>query len=405
MIDLNVVKAEFSAFDRTAHDQPLVYLDSAATSLKPRRVVDTICDFYRYNAANVHRGAYDLSSRATESFEEARKKVRKFIGAESENEIIFTRGTTDSINLVAQTFGRQKLEAGDEIILSEMEHHSNIVPWQLLAEEKGIVIRWIPVDDNGDLQIEGFKNLLNERTRLISVVHGSNTLGTLNSIEEIIALGHRVGAKVLIDAAQSVTFRKLDVQRLDCDFLTFSGHKLYGPFGVGVLYGKLDLLNDLKPLQGGGAMIDKVTKEASTFLESPQRFEAGTPHVAGVIGLGSAIDYVQAVGLEQIERHAKEILNYAVEKLCALPGIHQIGPSKTRVNLISFIFDGLNSNDIGQILDQLGIAVRVGHHCTQPLMRRFNVPATIRASFGVYNSADDVDKLVKGLKKAEEILR
>lgn len=398
------LRGDFPALEQSVYGRPLVYLDTAATALKPKSVIETLHDFYQRETANVHRGAHFLSHSATEKFEQSRVHVKKFIGAADEREIVFTRGTTDSINLVAQTFGRQNLKAGDEIILTEMEHHSNIVPWQILAEELALKIRWVPVDEAGELIVSEYKKLLNEKTKLVSLTHCSNAIGTVNPVQELTRMAHSAGAKVLVDAAQSVTFLPIDVQDLDCDFLAFSGHKLYGPFGVGVLYGKLDLLESLKPPHGGGGMIHLVTKERSTFLGSPQKFEAGTPHIAGVIGLGAAIDYVQSLGREAIGSREKLILNEAVKKLGSVKGLKFIGTSTTRTNIVSFIIEGLHASDIGQILDQQGVAIRTGHHCAQILMNRFSIPGTVRASFGVYNCTEDVDILVQALEKAKEML-
>lgn len=398
------LRADFLALDQKPFGQPLVYLDTAATALKPKPVVEVLSNFYNFEASNVHRGAHYLSDRATEKFEATRERVRQFLAADKVSEVIFTKGTTDSINLVAQTFGRQRLRAGDEIVLSEMEHHSNIVPWQILAKEKGLVIKWAPVDDSGELIFTEYKKLLNEKTRLVSLSHCSNAIGTVNSLREYVGAAHQVGAKVLIDAAQSVTFMTIDVKVLECDFLVFSAHKLYGPFGVGVLFARQAIMDELDPRDGGGAIISEVTKEKTTYLGVPQRFEAGTPNISGVIGLGAAIDYVQSVGLQEIERHAKDLHLKLTSRLNEIEGLVPVGTSASRVNILSFVLKGAHPSDIGQLLDRQGIAVRVGHHCAQPLMRRFGVPGTVRASFGVYNTEEDVEILMRAIQKSQEIL-
>lgn len=401
---MNKLRDSFPALRQKVNGAPLVYLDSAATALKPQEVVDVIAEFYAHETANVHRGAHYLSDRATQKFENARQAVCDFLCARNANEIVFTKGTTESINLVAQSWGRRFLRAGDEIILSEMEHHSNIVPWQMLAEDLGMKINYIGVSELGELDYAHYKELLNERTKLVSLTHCSNTLGTFNDIEKFISEAKKFGAKTLVDAAQSVTFHEIDVQRLGCDFLAFSGHKLYGPYGVGVLYGREALLNEMPPYQGGGAMISQVTKDKTTYLNAPQRFEAGTPNISGVIGLGAAIEYVTGLDRAKILKHEKELVQRASDQLKSIKGLRFIGESPTRVNILSFVVNGLHPADIGQILDQQGVAVRVGHHCTQPLMARFGVTGTVRTSFGVYNTVEDVDIFVSALKKAQELL-
>lgn len=397
-------REDFPALDQKFNGFPFVYLDTAATSLKPRQVLDTVDHFNRFESANIHRGAYSLSNAATEKFEKSRAAVQKFINAKNKSEIIFTKGTTDSINFVAQTYCENNLSVGDEIILTEMEHHSNIVPWQILAKKNKLKINWIPVTNEGELDLVSYKSLLSPRTKFVSIVHCSNALGTVNPIKEIISLAHKCGAKVLVDAAQSVTFMPIDVQALDCDFLAFSAHKLYGMFGVGVLYGKLSILENLNPLQGGGSMISSVTKEDVSFLDSPHKFEAGTPNVSGVIALHSALEYVEKIGLENIHRHESELAQYALQELAKIDGLRFIGQSASRVNIVSFIIKDIHSSDIGQILDQQGIAVRAGHHCAQPLMNRFALPGTVRVSFGVHNTGEDVDILLNALKKVVELL-
>ena len=398
------IRSDFPAVEQQTNGHPLVYLDSAATALKPKPVIQSLHNFYQFETANVHRGAHYLGDLATEKFERSRVAVQKFIGAHDEKEIIFTSGTTGSINLVAQTFGRKFLHRGDEIILTEMEHHSNIVPWQILAEERELKIRWVPVDLDGELDLLEYKKLLNEKTKLVCISQCSNALGTVNPAKEMIRIAHETGAKVLVDAAQSVTFMPIDVQNLDCDFLVFSGHKLYGPYGVGVLYGKLELLETLPPAQGGGAMIAQVTKEKTTYLEAPQRFEAGTPNISGVIGLHSAIEYVKGLGLENICDHDTDLIQGALKKISELDFVKIVGQPQMRVNILSLNFKNLHPMDVGQILNQQGVAVRTGHHCAQILMSRLGISGTLRLSFAAYNSTEDIDILVQGLKKAKELL-
>jgi cysteine desulfurase/selenocysteine lyase len=403
-LNLLEIRNQFPALQQTVRGQPLVYLDSAATTLKPKSVIEVLNKFYSFETANVHRGAHFLSDNATEKFEQSRKHIQRFLGAESVDEVIFSKGTTDSINLVAQTFGMQKLNSGDEILLTEMEHHSNIVPWQIVEKVKGIKIKWAPVSETGEIDVNEFKKLLSSKTKLVSLVHCSNAIGTVNPLPELIQLAHAVGARVLVDAAQSITFKKIDVKELDCDFLAFSGHKIYGPYGIGILYAKKSILDELSPYQGGGAMISVVTKQGFVPLQTPQKFESGTPHISGVIGLDAAISFAESLGAKNIEQHEKSLFLYAKSKILEIPGTREIGKSDTRVNIFSFVVDKIHQSDIGQILDQQGIAVRIGHHCAQPLMERYGVTGTIRLSFGVYNSMEDVDILVKSLKKAVEML-
>ncbi|OFZ10514.1 MAG: cysteine sulfinate desulfinase [Bdellovibrionales bacterium RBG_16_40_8] len=398
------IRSEFPALEQKVNGQPLVYLDSAATALKPMPVIETLYNFYKFETANVHRGAHYLGDIATEKFEQTRSLVKDLISASSDQEIIFTSGTTDSINLIASTYGRNFLRAGDEIILTEMEHHSNIVPWQLLADEIGLKIKWVSVETSGELNLIEYEKLLNEKTKLVCVAHCSNVLGTVNPVKEIIKMAHAVNAKVLVDAAQSVTFLPINVRDLDCDFLVFSGHKLYGPYGIGVLFGKHELLEIMPPYRGGGAMIAHVTKDKTTFLGAPQRFEAGTPNISGVIGLGAAISYIKNVEHENIYNHSKELLQYSVNKFSELDFIKIVGQSSTRVNILSLDCIGMHPSDVGQILNQQGVATRTGHHCAQVLMSKLGITGTLRVSFAIYNSAEDIDILVSALIKAKEIL-
>ncbi|MCB0349956.1 MAG: cysteine desulfurase [Bdellovibrionales bacterium] len=398
------LRSDFPALGQLVSGQPLVYLDHAATSLKPLAVIETIDHFYRHETANVHRGAHYLSDKATQKYEDARTLVKNFINAENNSEIVFTKGTTESINLVAQAYGDEYLNPGDEIILTEMEHHSNIVPWQILAKRKKLTVKWVPVTESGELDLNEFKNILNEKTKIVSVVHCSNVLGTVNNIKAIISAAHNVGAKVLVDAAQSVTFMPIDVQDLNCDFLVFSAHKLYGPFGTGVLFGKSELLNAMPPYQSGGSMITSVSKDESLFLGAPQKFEAGTPNVSGAIALGAAIKYVEKIGLANICAHETELLQYTISELNKINGVRIIGNSSSRVNIVSFVTDGIHGADIGQILDQQGVAIRTGHHCAQPLMNKLKLTGTMRVSLGVYNSREDVDIFIRSLNKAVEML-
>ncbi len=404
MLNIQDVQKQFPQLKVAVRGGRLVYLDSAATTLKPQAVIDRITQVYSSEVSNVHRGAHDLSDRATVSYENARETVRKFINASSSNEIIFTKGTTESINLVAQSFGHAFLNEGDEILLTEMEHHSNIVPWQLIAKEKGAKIVAAPITPQGEIDLEGFKKKLSKKTKIVSFCHISNALGTINPVSELIRMAKEVGAVTVIDAAQSVSAEAIDVQKLGCDFLAFSGHKLFGPNGIGVLFGRQELLNKMPPYQGGGSMIGKVTFANTTFLEAPQRFEAGTPPVAEAIALASAIQYFQSLGLENIKAHKKNLLTKATIMLKEIPSIQLIGEAKNKTSVISFLMKGAHPSDVGPLLDQQGIAVRCGHHCNQPLMDVLKIPGTVRASFSIYNSEDDIEVLRKGLMKAQEIL-
>ena len=401
--DVKKIRNDFPILKKYVHDKPLVYLDNAATTQKPQVVIDKLNEYYSSMNSNIHRGVHALSGVATEAFESARIRIKQFINALGKNEIIFTRGTTEAINLVAQTYGRANVNEGDEVIISHMEHHSNIVPWQLLCEEKKAKLRVIPVNDDGELIFEEFEKMINERTKIVSVVYVSNSLGTINPVKEIIDLAHKFNVPVLLDGAQAVNHLKIDVHNLDCDFFAFSGHKLYGPTGIGALYGKVNLLEAMPPYQGGGDMISKVTFEKTTYNELPHKFEAGTPNIAGAIGLGAAVEYVDKIGIENIAAHELELLNYATEQISDIPGLRIIGTSKNKTGVISFVLENIHPHDIGTFLDFEGVAIRTGHHCTQPLMQRFNVPATSRASFGLYNTKEEIDVLISGLKKIIEV--
>lgn len=403
-LDINKVRADFPLLKEEMRGKPIVFLDSAASSQKPTVVIDAISEYYNHQHANVHRGVYELSQEATDAFELGRERVRSFLNADSTDEIIFTRGTTESINLVASCYGRKFLEKGDEVIISTLEHHSNIVPWQMICEERGAVLKVIPIDDQGDIIIDEYKKLLSAKTKIVSIVHISNALGTINPVKEVIDLAHEQDIPVLIDGAQATLHEKIDVQELDADFYAFSGHKVYGPTGIGVLYGKRRWLDAMPPYQGGGEMIKTVSFEKTTYNELPFKFEAGTPDISGVIGLGIALEYVKSLGYENIGEHESELLRYATEKLLEIPGLRIVGTSKNKASVISFLIDGTHPYDIGTILDKLGIAVRTGHHCTQPLMKRFEIPGTVRASFAVYNNKEDIDRLVEGVTRAARML-
>ena len=398
-------RADFPILKTKVHGNALVYLDNAATTQKPQSVIDAESEYYSGYNANVHRGVHTLSQSATVAYEEARAKVQLLINAANPDEIIFVRGATEAINLVAQSYGRGRFQAGDEIILSHMEHHSNIVPWQMLCQQTGARLRIIPINDNGELQMDVYAQLLNERTRMVAVTHVSNTLGTINPVAAIIALAHTRGVPVLLDGAQAVAHLPVDVQELDCDFYVFSGHKLYGPTGVGVLYGKADLLNAMAPYQGGGDMIRSVSFRETTYNALPYKFEAGTPNIAGVIGLGVAVDYLKAIGYEAIISHEQSLLYYATQLLDAVPGLRIVGTAKEKTGILSFVLDGMHPHDIGTILDGEGVAIRTGHHCTMPLMERFGVPATSRASLALYNTRQEMDALVMAIYKAMEVFK
>jgi cysteine desulfurase / selenocysteine lyase len=401
--DVSRVRKDFPILRQKIHGKPLVYLDNAATSQKPQAVIDTLSRFYATDNSNVHRGVHLLSQRATEDYEAARVKVQRFLNAAAAREIVFVRGTTEGINLVAQSYGRTHVGHGDEIIISHMEHHSNIVPWQILCEEKGAVLRVVPINDNGEFVLEEYEKLLNPRTRFVSVVHLSNALGTINPVRQIIALAHRWNIPVLVDGAQAVPHLPVDVQHLDCDFYAFSGHKIYGPTGIGVLYGKSGLLEAMPPYQGGGDMISTVTFAKTTYNSLPYKFEAGTPHIAGAVGLGAAIDYLSDIGLEVVAGHEHDLLDYATSAVAAVPGVRLVGTAPERAGVLSFVVEGVHPHDVGQILDQEGIAIRTGHHCCQPVMDRFHVPATARLSLALYNTRKEIDALVAGLYRVKEM--
>lgn len=401
-MDINQIRAQFPILERKIRGEKLVYLDNAASTLKPITVINRISEYYRNESSNVHRGAHYLSAEGTVAYESSRETVRKFVNAKDSSEIIFTRGTTESINLVAQTYGRANLKTDDEILISELEHHSNIVPWQMVAEQTGAKIKVVPVTDIGELDIAAFEKLLSKKTKIVAISWASNTLGTILPINDIIKKAHGIGAKVLIDAAQGVSHIKTDVQAFDCDFLAFSGHKIYGPYGIGILYGKRELLEAMPPYQGGGSMIADVTFEKTTYAAPPQKFEAGTPSIADALGLATALDYLQSIGFEAINSHGEEILKYATARLSEISGLRIIGTSKHKVPILSFIMDGIHPSDLGSIIDHKGIAIRTGHHCTQPLMKRYGIPATARASFSIYNTLEEVDFLQRSLIQAKE---
>jgi cysteine desulfurase/selenocysteine lyase len=397
------VRADFPILGQEVYGKPLVYLDSAATGQKPRAVIDAIAKYYLQDNANVHRGVHLLSERATQAYEGARGKVKRFINAAHDHEIVFVRGTTEAINLVAQTYGRRRVQAGDEILITELEHHSNIVPWQILCEEKGAVLRVAPIDDDGQLILDELERLIGPRTRLLALAHVSNALGTVNPIRRIVELAHLRHVPVLVDGAQAAPHLALDMQALGCDFYAFSGHKLFGPTGIGVLYGKTELLEEMPPYQGGGDMISSVTFEKTTYNKLPYKFEAGTPDIAGAIGLGAAIDYLNALGLSAIAAHEHELLAYGTEALRRVPGLRLIGTAKEKASVLSFWLGDVHPHDVGTVLDREGIAIRTGHHCAQPLMRRLGIAATARASLALYNRREDIDALVSGLHKVQEV--
>ncbi|GAB3746475.1 SufS family cysteine desulfurase [Spirosoma pomorum] len=402
--DIQQIRQDFPVLHQEINGRPLVYFDNAATTQKPSSVIHALTNYYEGYNANIHRGIHHLAEQATAAFEASRRAVQSFINAKHWQEVIFTYGTTDGINLVAQTYGRRFLNEGDEIIISGMEHHSNIVPWQMLCEERGCILRVIPVDDNGELIMEEYEKMLSERTKFVSVVYVSNSLGTINPVETIIQKAHAVGAVVLIDGAQASSHLDIDVQALDADFFVLSSHKLYGPTGMGVLYGKLDLLDKMPPYRGGGEMIKEVTFEKTTYNDSPYKFEAGTPNIADVIAVKSALEFINGLGKEAIAAHENDLLQYATEQLSDFEGLRIIGQAKQKIGLVSWVMDGIHHQDIGVILDQQGIAVRTGHHCTQPLMQRFGIAGTTRASFAVYNTKDEVDRMIQGLRRVQKMM-
>lgn len=404
-VDFAAIRSDFPLLKRSMNGQPIVFLDSAASSQKPQVVIDALDQYYATQNANVHRGVYALSQQATDAYEEGRRAVQRFINAEHEHEVILVRGTTEGVNLVASSFGRKFLKEGDEIIISVMEHHSNIVPWQMIAEQTGAILRVIPINDKGELMMDAFDALLSEKTKIVAVVHVSNSLGTINPVKEIIDKAHALDVPVLIDGAQAIPHLKVDVQELDADFYVFSGHKIFGPTGIGILYGKEEWLNAMPPYQGGGEMIERVTFEKTTYNHLPHKFEAGTPDISGSVGLGAAIKYVESIGHEAISAYEHELLVYATEEMKKIDGIRIIGEADHKASVISFLVDGTHPYDVGTILDKLGIAVRTGHHCTQPLMDRFEIPGTVRASFAFYNNKEDIDRLVEGVKRAVRMLK
>jgi cysteine desulfurase/selenocysteine lyase len=400
--DIAKVRADFPILQRQVRDKPLVYLDNGATNLKPKYVVDVLSEHLLMGASNVHRGVHYLSEQATMSFESVREKIRKLINARSTEEIIFCSGTTLGINIVAKSFG-SFLKAGDEVIISHMEHHSNIVPWQMLREEKGIVLKVAPINDAGELDIDAYEKLFTDRTRLVSMVWISNALGTINPVDHIVKFAHGRDVPVMLDGAQAIAHIGTDVQKLDCDFLVFSSHKMCGPTGVGVIYGKKELLERMPPVIGGGDMIKSVTFERSEYAGLPAKFEAGTPDIGGVIGFGAAIDYLHSIGIEQIRRYEHELLEYGTKRLSEIAGLRLIGTARQKAAVLAFVMDDVHPHDVGSILDQEGVAVRAGHHCAQPVMQRFGVPATTRASLSFYNTREDIDALVSGIMKVKEI--
>ena len=401
--DVAAIRADFPILAQDIRGQSLVYLDSAASAQKPRQVIDCVSGVYETGYANVHRGLHYLSEKATADYEGAREKIRAFMNAESSAEIIYTRGASEAINLVAASWGGANIGPGDEIVISEAEHHSNIVPWQILRDQKGAVLKVLPVDDEGAVHLDQFRELLGERTKIVAVTHVSNVLGTVYPIKEMARLAHQVGAVILIDGCQGITHMPVDVRDLDCDFYAFSGHKLYGPSGIGVLYGKAALLEAMPPYQSGGDMIERVTFEKSTWAELPHKFEAGTPAIAQAIGLGAAVDYVSQVGMAAIAAHEQELLTYTTQRLASVPGLRLIGTAPGKVSVVSFVMDCAHPHDISTIIDQTGVAIRAGHHCAQPLIDRFDIPSAARASFGMYNTVEEADRLVAGLEKVKEI--
>ena len=401
--DVQKVRADFPILSRTIQGKPLVYLDNAATTQKPQAVIDALIRYYTAENANIHRGVHTLSELATESYEQARADVQRLLNAGDAREIIFVRGATEGINLVAQTWGRSNIRSGDEIVISAMEHHSNIVPWQIICEQQGANLRIAPVNDAGELLFDEFEKLLGPKTKLVAIAHVSNALGTVNPVRNIVQAAHQWKARVLIDGAQAVPHMHVDVRAIDCDFYVFSGHKVYAPTGIGILYGKTELLEAMPPYQGGGDMISSVTFEKTLYNRLPYKFEAGTPHVSGAIGLGAALGYINSVGIERIARQEKEVLAYGTKRLLEIPGLRLIGTAKEKEGILSFVLEGIHPHDVGTILDQEGIAIRTGHHCAQPLMDRFGVPATARASLALYNTVEEMDALANGLEKVREV--
>jgi cysteine desulfurase / selenocysteine lyase len=401
--DVHKVRADFPILARKIHNKPLVYLDNAATTQKPQAVIDALIYYYTAQNSNIHRGVHTLSEEATASYEESRATVQRFLNAADPREIIFVRGATEGINLVAQTWGRANIRSRDEIVISAMEHHSNIVPWQILCEQQGANLRVAPVNDAGELLLDEIEKLLGPKTKLVAMSHVSNALGTVNPVRKIVEAARRVNARVLLDGAQAVPHMPVDVRAIDCDFYAFSGHKIYAPTGIGILYGKAELLEAMPPYQGGGDMISSVTFEKTLYNRLPYKFEAGTPHVSGAIGLGAALDYVNSVGLDRIARHEKQVLAHGTTRLLEIPGLRLVGTAKEKEGILSFVLEGIHPHDVGTILDQEGIAIRTGHHCAQPLMERFGVPATARASLALYNTVEEMDALARGIEKVREV--
>ncbi|MDP6266633.1 MAG: cysteine desulfurase [Arenicellales bacterium] len=404
-LDVEAVRRDFPALHQQVNDRPLVYLDSGASSQKPEQVIEALNNYERHDHSNVHRGVHTLSQRATEAYEASRTKVQQFINAGSVKEVVFTRGTTEAINLVAQSYGRANLRSDDEVLITEMEHHANIVPWQLLCEQTGAKLKVVPFDDTGVLEMSRLKDQLTEKTRIVAVTHVSNALGTVNPVGQIIQLAHDAGAVVLVDGAQAIPHGPVDVTALECDFYTFSGHKVYGPTGIGVLYGREFLLEAMPPWQGGGDMIKTVSFDETTYNDLPYKFEAGTPHIAGAIGLGAAVDYVAALGPDRIAVHEQQLINYATGRANAEKDMQIFGQAPDKAGILSFVLDGIHPHDIGTILDHEGVAIRTGHHCAMPVMTHYGVSATARASFGPYNTIDEIDVLFRAMEKVREMFR
>jgi cysteine desulfurase / selenocysteine lyase len=402
--DVEKIRSDFPVLQQKVHGKPLVYLDNAATTQKPLAVIEALENYYRHDNSNIHRGVHTLSERATQAYEDTRSAVQRFINAAEAREIVFLRGTTEAINLVAQTYGRKHVGAGDEVLITAMEHHSDIVPWQMLCEEKGAKLRVAPINERGELVLDEFEHLLSDRTKIVAIGHLSNALGTINPIKQIVHMAHARNIPVLVDGAQAAPRMKVDVQDLDCDFYAVSGHKMYAPTGIGFLYGKASVLEAMPPWQGGGDMIASVTFDKTVYNRLPYKFEAGTPNIADTIGLGAAVEYLDRLGLEQIEEHEADLLAYATREIEKIPGITIIGTAREKAGVLSFVMEDIHPHDIGTILDSEGIAVRTGHHCAQPVMQRYNIPATVRASFGLYNTREEVDALVRGIHKVREVL-
>jgi cysteine desulfurase / selenocysteine lyase len=402
-LDVTRIRADFPILQRQVHGRPLVYLDNAATTQKPQAVIDRLVRYYSDENANIHRGVHTLSVDATDAYDAARERVRRFLNAADAREIVFVRGATEAINLVARTFGASQIGAGDEVVISEMEHHSNIVPWQMLCAETGAALRVVPITDAGELRLDAFERLLSPRTRLVALTHVSNALGTVNPVEQIVRLAHDRGIPVLIDGAQAVAHMAVDVQALGCDFYAFSGHKVFGPTGVGVLYGRLPLLEEMPPYQGGGDMIRSVTFDKTVYNDVPYKFEAGTQHIAGVVGLAAAIDYLSGIGIERVTAYEHDLLAYGTAALSSIPGLRITGAASRRAGILSFVMDDVHPHDIGTILDRYGVAIRAGHHCCQPLMARLGVPATARASLALYNTREEIDALAGALRRVREV--